>query len=361
MLVTKKVFIDTEYFIRKKFNFEIQSFSKFQTLCEMGELEHITTPVIIGECKSNLREILTASIEARKKFLKTGDVLLHLGKGNEKIQALFAEIDDEEIYSKAEQAFDVYIQKSLTSIISVKDINGEELIKRYFEALPPFGKNNKKFEFPDAVTLLAIQEFLQAGQKVYIVSQDSDLRKFCEEFPQTFVSATSLEKVISLHQELVSSRFAHAMDTLKHNTEAIRTKIKDYFETRDVWNNSTWDNSRVDDPIKVIEIGEFEPDILFADDYGCDISIDVEIEFEVTVIGPDYNNSYYDREDKKLYVFDETQKTVPIRENYTVLFGISYDLIDGKLDNVDLGDVHIEEFATGIEVEVDENDPPDFY
>ena len=63
-----------------------------------------------------------------------------------------------------------------------------------------------------------------------------------------------------------------------------------------MYNSSTWEDAEVDDGLRVISVGDFEPSVLFIDDEESQVTFDVDVDYEVTVIGPDFVNGVYDRE-----------------------------------------------------------------
>lgn len=58
-----------------------------------------------------------------------------------------------------------------------------ELIQRYFSHAAPFSeKEEKKYEFPDAIALLTLESWAaSAGTKVLVVSKDGDWKRFCDD------------------------------------------------------------------------------------------------------------------------------------------------------------------------------------
>lgn len=57
-----------------------------------------------------------------------------------------------------------------------------KILNDYFSAIPPFGKDGKKKnEFPDAITLNAIEEWAkQNHKKVLAIARDNDWKSYCE-------------------------------------------------------------------------------------------------------------------------------------------------------------------------------------
>ncbi|MFD6211418.1 PIN domain-containing protein [Peribacillus sp. NPDC060253] len=61
------------------------------------------------------------------------------------------------------------------------DVSPAFIFKMYFKDIPPFSKK-KRDEFPDAFSLVALENwFKRQDEKVRIVSDDGDLKNYCEE------------------------------------------------------------------------------------------------------------------------------------------------------------------------------------
>ena len=357
MLETRKVFIDTQYFVRSGLHFEGAAFKSFKKYCQENELIHISTSVVIHEVDSKINASVKDGLAAIQTFRRKARLLSSIG--DEQIQGLFVEIPEEEIYRKSSDVFRDFLEGCSTTIIEADHINGEELLSLYFGNKPPFGEGKKKTEFPDAISLLSLKTHLINDEKIYVISDDNDLKSFCTIDPH-FISIDTLDKLLDIYTTHTSFLHEQVKQYFVVHEETIKQKITKYLEKCDVWNASTWEDAEVDDGLTVTHLGEIEPSILFINDEGSQITFDIEIEFEVSVTGPDFNNGVYDREDGIMYTFDLTTRVSTFTETYTVEMLLNYEFVNGELVNVADSGLYIGEVSKGIEVSVEENEP-DWY
>ena len=86
-----------------------------------------------------------------------------------------------------------------------------DLMQRYFKGLPPFSAaGKKKFEFPDAVALMAVEAWaIRNETKAIVCSRDNDWKSYCRESP-------SLLYVEDLGDALGLFQLEEARDICKH-------------------------------------------------------------------------------------------------------------------------------------------------
>ncbi|MDH5572804.1 MAG: hypothetical protein OEY89_13645, partial [Gammaproteobacteria bacterium] len=115
-----------------------------------------------------------------------------------------------------------------------------------------------------------------------------------------------------------------------------------------------WEDAEVDDGLTVTHLGEIDPSVIYIDDEESQITFDIDVEFDVTVTGPDFLNGIYDREEGKMFTFDSTSRVSTISTTYTVEIFLSYEFTDGTLQNVEDHSLHVAGVSSGIEVSVEE-------
>ncbi|WP_077607117.1 PIN domain-containing protein [Salinivibrio sp. ML290] len=357
MLETRKVFIDTQSFVKAGLHFDGPAFKSFRKYCEANELFHVSTSVVDREIKSKIALSVNDAISAIQTFRRKARLLSSLDY--DKVKGLFEEIPDEDIHKKAGDVFDDFMSACSTEIVEADGVDPEELLSLYFDRKPPFGDGKKKAEFPDAISILSLKSYLQDDEKIYVVSDDGDLKVFCADDPN-FISVESLDKLLDIYTTHTSVRHEQVKQYFIVNEEKIKHKITEFLEECDVYNSSTWEDAEVDDGLTVISLGDIEPSVLYIDDEESQVTFDIDVEFEVTVTGPDFNNGIYDREDGRMYTFDSTSRTSTISTIYTVEVFLHYEFIDGELVNAEDDGLYISGTSGGIEVAVEENEP-DWY
>lgn len=357
VLETRNVFIDTQSFVKAGLHFDSPAFKAFMKYCEICELFHVSTSVVEREVKSKIQLSVKDAISAIQTFRRKARLLSSLG--DEKIKGLFEEIPDEDIYKKSEKVFDDFMESCATEIVEADNVDAEELLSLYFNKKPPFGDRKKKTEFPDAISILSLKSYLQNDEKIYVVSDDGDLKSYCE-IDHQFISVESLDKLLDIYTTHTNVRHEQVKQYFITNETSIKNKITKFLEDCDVYNNSTWEDAEVDDGLTVLNLGSIEPSVLYIDDEESQITFDIDVDFEVTVTGPDFNSGIYDREDGKIYTFDSTSRTSTVSTTFTVEIFLFYEFIDGELVNAEDEGLYIEGTAGGIEVDIDENEP-DWY
>lgn len=352
MLETKKVFIDTQCFVNAGLHFDGPAFKSFRKYCENDELIHISTSVVTREVKSKIENSVKDAINSIQSFRRKARLLSSLDDQN--IKGLFKEIPDNHIHKKSKEVFEDFMTACSTEIIGAADIDTEELLTLYFDRKAPFGDGKKKSEFPDAISLLSLKSHLENEEKIYVISEDSDLKAYCEENPN-FIQIESLDKLLDIYTTHNNARHEQVKQYFIDHKEEIKQKIIEILEGCDVYNSSSWEDAEVDEGLTVLSLGNIEPSILYINDEESQVTFDIEVEFEVTVTGPDFNNGTYDREDGIIYTFNKTSRTEAIRSTFTVEASLYYEFIDGKLEDAEDCDIDIAEIHRGIEVSIEEN------
>lgn len=357
MIETRKVFIDTQSFVKAGLHFDSPAFKVFRGYCEANELFHVSTSVVKREVKSKIELSVKDAISAIQTFRRKARLLSSLD--DEKIKGLFEEIPDEDIYRKLEDVFDEFMSACSTVVVEADSIDAEELLSLYFDKKPPFGNGKKKAEFPDAISILSLKSHLHDEEKIYVVSDDGDLKAYCDG-DDKFISVESLDRLLDIYTTHTNVRHEQVKQYFVANESSIKQKITDFLENCEVYNSSTWDDAEVDDGLTVINLGDIEPSVIYIDDEKSQITFDIDVEFEVTVTGPDFNNGIYDREDGRMYTFDSTSITSIISTTFTVEIFLYYEFINGELRNAVDDGLYIAGTSGGIEVSVEENEP-DWY
>ena len=351
MLETRKVFIDTQYFVRAGLHFDNPALKSFRKYCESNELFHISTTVVEREVEAKIESSVKEALGAIKTFRRKARLLSSLD--DEQIRGLFIEVPEEDIYKKSSEVFTDFMDGCSTEIVEATEVDPEAILALYFETKPPFGDGKKKSEFPDAFSLLTLKSHLNADEKIYVISDDNDLKGFCDSDPQ-LISVESLDKLLDIYTQHTNVRSDQVKQYFITNEILIKDKIKSYLENCDVYNSSTWEDAEVDDGLTVTHLGEIDPSVIYIDDEESQITFDIDVEFDVTVTGPDFLNGIYDREEGKMFTFDSTSRVSTISTTYTVEIFLSYEFTDGTLQNVEDHSLHVAGVSSGIEVSVEE-------
>ncbi|EKO3910254.1 DUF4935 domain-containing protein [Vibrio fluvialis] len=193
MDIPRYVFIDSQCYIQGKLSLESTMFSSFQALCEEGNFENLTTDVVINEVKSWIARQAQEDVSNLRKSPFVRKQVLSSGQSIDEYE--------QQLKDCAFKAFQQYLDDCHTQIININNIDVSTLLDSYFNGSAPFGQKNKKNEFPDAINLHSLIQHMDinAIPHCYVVSQDRDLEKFCDETNYGLLHKHSLKNVLDAY------------------------------------------------------------------------------------------------------------------------------------------------------------------
>jgi hypothetical protein len=351
MLETRKIFIDTQYFVKSNFNFHSKSFKSLQKLCESNEIQYYLTSVVEREVDNRIKLSIKDSLNSLKQFKRKANILSTIE--DDHLSNLFADVIDSDVHEKASNIFHGFNSACNYEYVEADAIDAEVLLGLYFKMKPPFGGGKKKAEFPDAISLLSLESCLEPEDKIYVISDDVDLKSYCEG-NNRLIAIDNLEKLLDLYNEHTNTRTVKIKEYITAQSDALKTQISEYMDDCDFYNSSSWEDAEVDG-INVLLVGEIEPSIIEVSDEECSLTFEVPLKIDVTVTGPDFNNGTYDREEGRVYTFDHSTRTEKVELLFTVELELMYEFISGELNNVDQNLLYIPNASSGVEVDIEEN------
>jgi hypothetical protein len=357
MLETRNVFIDTQYFVEKNFNFHSPSFISLNKLCKANELRYFTTSVVEREIVNKIKSSINEALDSLKNTKRKANLLSTTD--DKHIKPLFTDVRGEHFYEKAISVFHEYIESCNCEYIEADLVDVERLLSLYFDEKPPFGKAKKKSEFPDAISLLSLESYFKDNEKIYIVSNDIDLKTYCVDNDR-FISIKSLDELLDLYNEHTDVRTEKIKEHISDSQTELKQHISDYLSNFGIYNSSSWEDSEVED-FSVTSVGDIEPSIIEVDDERCHLSFDVNVDIKVIVTGPNYNDGIYDKEDDKWYTYESTTREETLTIKVSVELDLTYEYEDGAIEGVDWEDLSISIPTADIEVSVEENETPDWH
>jgi PIN domain len=191
-----QVFLDTEVFAGEAFDFTSTKLAVIRSLAADGKIKLLTTSVTERECKQRIEKFIREAKNLVKKLR------FHLGilsrtsfdvgdtRGKIDVAALTAELDG---------AFDQYLLGARVEKCDAMGVSVSELMDGYFEGKPPFGPDQKKDQFPDAVAVLILaKRAAKDARDIHVVSGDPDLKAACQDKP-SLVYVQSLTEFLDLY------------------------------------------------------------------------------------------------------------------------------------------------------------------
>jgi len=296
-MTNQTIIIDTEVFVRLKCDF---SHSHFLKLIELPKSEvyrlaitDITDKEIESKIIEQIREYFNGVLKLQKNFLSHRSFSLFNISGND--------LEVEEAISNALEEFSSFKKMMNIEIIQTSNVKISEVMDMYFNLLPPFSLK-KKNEFPDAISLLAIDNKYKNKQAL-VISGDNDWGDFFENKNNfSFYNSISelLDELITKENSLV------LMFKEQINTELTSTKelIKDGFLEQPL---NMYLNGRLieihQDTIEKIEVENINIVNIEKTNYGkqrvfsytrCEVSFDISliVKLRVDKINENISNNH---------------------------------------------------------------------
>ncbi len=325
MLKTRNIFIDTQAFVANNF-FENENLKR---LAEFGNKEIANiylTDITINEIKSNIREDLLnaqAEINQFKKSISGKSRILKNVKEYKQyidLPTLKLEVDFNQITNDLEE----FIKHGKVTIIPFEKANLRDVVSKYFNKEKPFGTGKKKYEFPDAIVLSAIEYWcLENQSQIYIVGNDKDMKEYVSD---SLFPIPKLRTVLDMLNKYENDRFDWITNIFKDSKEQIKTKIDERYKEKI---NEEW-FSRI--KVKDVDIEDFTffDESIVQDNIDTGETIfqfDFDIYFTATV---EYEHTYsssldYDRGEDRWLFNEQRTSTISMSKTETVEIAIEAD------------------------------------
>lgn len=289
---TNNVFLDTEVFDCHQFDFGALSFRRLVRLAADGPMRVLLTTVTVSEIRKHIDE----HAEKAFKQIETFRRILPLTRSvvTPDLHQVLSSTTAEEFRQTLHRAFDTFLAETKATILSVDGVSPEAIFKAYFEVKPPFGDGAKKSEFPDAFASAALRAWAAKNENgsIYIVSNDKDWRRLCQE-ESAFIHQSQLgellekfadSELVSTIREAITERLAELKDKLDAAAKELYYYSSDGVE------------AEIEEPDDVdVTIDEFH--VIEAKDGQAIISLSCSLHYAVTITDDDPDSGWTDPDD----------------------------------------------------------------
>lgn len=306
------VLLDTEPFLRENLHFSSKRFLK---LAELAQQQHVTvyvTTITVEEVRHAINETARAAVKLLKprQTKRTLGVLAQLESA--KLSGVIAKLDAEKLIAELHPRFDQLLASLKAETISVDRVAVDELCRRYFEVIPPFGyTERKKHEFPDAIIVLAAEEHARSlGAPLYVVSADKGVTAAASSAPG-LESMASLSSMISRVMETTANTAAVATaaeQALEIRTEEVLERVSLLFLDSGFYVEDQWDGEVED--VEVVHAEASELSVAEVEGNRATVEFFATIEFSANVTVDDPAMTAYDSETKQAYAFGRLEKRI---------------------------------------------------
>jgi hypothetical protein len=291
-LVTKNVFIDSSIYISRNFQFNDRLLGRIAWLASEGFVKLFISEIVIKEVNRKI-ELSLKEAETSLNSLKNKCRIL---RNVPDYKPIFDTSSLAAANDKIKNNFEDFIKETKSKVLSLEEVSVGQLVKNYFNHNPPFSEG-KKDEFPDAINLLAIEDWcIKNNQEMYIISSDNDLKQYCAQ-KEFLHFLGSIEGFL----DKVTSSNGYKYNFIKHlfniSYEDVEARIKEDFEEL----GFTLENEEGDvESIEAYSV-EFEDEdeinITEIDDDVAVLTFEARVWFNADVTYNDYENSPFDKEE----------------------------------------------------------------
>lgn len=336
------VTIDTNIFDSTKYDLsENSTLQLLRKYVNDGKIKVVLSNIVVREAKKHLaRQAKTLCGIARKlraEVLResTEHFVRYIGLNR------LLEIDkDKSIFiEKSEELFETFIKETNAEILGTDLIDLDTIIDDYFEINPPFEEGEKKRkEFPDAFIANQIRKRFGDTEDVAIISNDTGLKKACQQSTHHFFfdSLGELFDKISREQKEAYAETINVVEELQMRIKYDVLKyIKDNenIELRGLSYDKDGVASGFDyDEVYLNEISNVAVRIGSVDEMSGDLSIVTllcDAKISADCYYQDYENAPWDSETKQ-HIFVET---IRLREEHNARFACRIE-VDRKTKNL---------------------------
>ena len=299
------IFLDTEVFKRENLHFGSRRFKRLVDLVEQGEASVCITDVTLEEVRAAIDSAVRLAIgflEQRPNRRVLG-VLAQSEEAN--LSGIVAKLNAPALVAELHGKLAKLLESLRAIVVSTDDVPVSEIRRRYFENLPPFSAGSaKKYEFPDAMSILAIEYHARtSGLTIHVVSGDKGIADAVQ-------AATGLEHVCTL-QEMTSKVLESAAATagLAKAAESAAEMLVDqiaeligeqFCDSPPVYVD---DENGDADEVTVDEIDIDQPTVAEVRGNTVRMEFLATIDFSAAITIDDPDQSAYDHETGETYVF----------------------------------------------------------
>jgi hypothetical protein len=329
MLKTRNIFIDTEVFVSNNF-FQNRN---LQRIAEFGKLEIVNiylTEITKNEIQSNIKEHLLIAQQEINNFKKLisnkGKILKNLENFKPYIDLPKLEISLN--FDSISNELDKFIQNGKIKFIPYELADLKNVVNSYFNQSPPFSLGKKKYEFPDAIVLSAIENWcVKNNEKIYAISNDPDFNGYVS---NEIIIVPNIKIMLDkINKQYQSDEIDWITKIYELNKEKIIEKITIAFIEK-VEDEIGFDIEIAD--VSVEHITLYDASLVQGDLSSGEyiFELDYDITFNAQYRYDDYAYSIYDKEDDKYYFPERVNRHIEINTIQTAEISIEAYFEEGE-------------------------------
>lgn len=355
------VFLDTNIYENSNFSFQNSKFTKLKELIDEGIVQLIYNEVVYQEVRQHIGEYIKEAVAGYNGAISNKGFAPFRADANwgKHLELL----DENNLSEEQKQNWDKYLKNCSAYKISVRDVNVDAILEKYFRRLLPF-ENKKQTEFKDAIAIESIKEYFDSitDEKIYVVSMDKGFRKSFRD-DDNIVTFDNLNKFLNF--VILQSEFWAQAVNEKIKSEDFGKYIS--YNLLDLINGANVDLEDCYDGFDIDSVEYIEYEIGYIDvidNEKIELTLEITAQVYVEHSETDEENSYYDKEEGR-YLWEEFIK---YKDKHKITFDAILSLNVMELDEEEVKEKAnkyqelLEEFdesMLNITIEIDELFIPD--
>ncbi len=317
---TRNVFLDTQSILQLGLKFEDKALSRLKMLGQANSVNILISEVVKREVTKKLKEKTSAirrDIESLSRKLK----IYESGTPRE-LEAALSDNEKYQLDDLAQSRWLTYLEESKAIILDIDNINNSDLIELYFEQNHPFSES-KKHEFPDAISMLSLREWIrESGEKVYVISGDGDIKGFCEG-DENCISLENVSEFLDLYNRAEEQLTSTIHDLVDKETDWIVKVVAEAFQNCGFSYDGNYEAEV--DKVEVESVQVQEVEVIDVDENMATVDLLTNIRCTANIYGPNYENAIWDSEEKEYIFIDHFSENMEFEDAYTITIDISVD------------------------------------
>ena len=172
------VFIDTSNFVKENF-LEGQKIKEIFRLCYEGHIQLVMPSITYNEILNRISQNGNEAYNHFKSFRDKTRIFINLPDFSEK----FAPFHRENSIKDLQALFKEIITSINTLMLDYPTLNIGNVFEKYFNDDFPFSTGEKKSEFPDAFTMVTLEQWCEKnGKKCFVIAADKDIRQYSNKY-----------------------------------------------------------------------------------------------------------------------------------------------------------------------------------
>lgn len=336
-----------------------------------SSIEVVFSDVVIHEIEEHLRKDAAEALSHLNKSLKLigNSWQVSVGQRSTASSVLLSGDTPESVVKKRLSNF---LAATGAIVLEAKNfVDVGVLVNQYFSHLPPFSKNEaKKYEFPDALALLTLEEFAEQNDTlVLVLTKDGDWKSYCENSSR-LVMIDDLAMALSCFQQEISLGKCKYLSNLLLDDASLNflSKIEDAINEQrwkvefipEADSQFFYEVEDIDAELQISEIIEIDDQLIFEPvEEGSNFIVVRMMVYISATVTCDFSFAKWDSDDKEYF----SMGGATVSANKETELELLLTILETEISQYVIGDIEVigrREHVVFGEIEPDWMNDPDY-